>query len=428
MKILEVTHNWEALGVGGAERSAGALTNALNRTGMAEASLVACVRPGTTNAGAPFGFDADSGTVLVESSTDWAFFSWDDPRYAEHWRDLLQARQPDVVHMHHYAQAGMELPALVKSTLPGALVAVTLHDYMAVCARSGQMVDNEGRLCTSASVRKCASCMGWDVPYVAARNHYVSTGLRDIDLFLSPSRFLASRYVDWGVDPAKMHVVPNALEPHDTTSHDDSQVPPGVLVVSYLGQHTPFKGIGVFLDSVMLLKRSVRKRFAFNLFGSGSERFGEDFARGILEHPAIESGFVKYMGPYANQDVGKILSATDAIVVPSIWWENSPVVIEEALAARVAVLCSDVGGMREKVMHGRDGWHFARGSATSLAGLLAQIAEDPDLVKLVSMRKTPSAELVARLHLELFHMARGARHNGHEVGQTIAASQSETTQ
>lgn len=410
LRILEVTHSWEALGAGGAERSAGALTNALNRSGMAQATLVSCVRPGTANSGAPFGVDTASGAVLVESSTDWSFFSWEDPRFVENWRSLLLTRKPDVVHLHHYAQAGIELPSVIKSTLPGALVVLTLHEYMGICARSGQMVDSQGRLCRGAAVRKCASCMGWEPSFVAARDHYIRRGFRDVDVFISPSQFLADRYVEWGVDPSKLHVLPNALAPMNAVSDNEaSRHGSESLVVTYLGQHTPFKGIDVFLDSVMMLRSSVRKRFTFNLYGGEAERFGEDFARMISSHPAVALGHVKSMGPYANEDVGRILSATDAIVVPSIWWENSPVVIEEALHARVPVLCSDIGGMSEKVVSGRDGWHFARGSANSLAALFTRLAESEDLVAVSRMRKPLNSDLVARLHLEVFHQSMEAR-------------------
>ena len=54
-------------------------------------------------------------------------------------------------------------------------------------------------------------------------------------------------------------------------------------------------------------------------------------------------------------------------MVPSIWWENSPLVIQEAFFHRRPVICSDVGGMAEKVTDGVDGIHFRVGDAFSLA-------------------------------------------------------------
>jgi glycosyltransferase involved in cell wall biosynthesis len=57
----------------------------------------------------------------------------------------------------------------------------------------------------------------------------------------------------------------------------------------------------------------------------------------------------------------------DVVVLPSIWWENSPVVIQEARRNRVPIVCSNIGGMAEKVRDRVDGLHFQAGSAASLA-------------------------------------------------------------
>ena len=63
----------------------------------------------------------------------------------------------------------------------------------------------------------------------------------------------------------------------------------------------------------------------------------------------------------------------DVVLVPSIWWENSPLVIQEALRNGVPILCSDIGGMAEKVRDGIDGMHFPMGNPVALAQrLLAQ--------------------------------------------------------
>jgi glycosyltransferase involved in cell wall biosynthesis len=69
----------------------------------------------------------------------------------------------------------------------------------------------------------------------------------------------------------------------------------------------------------------------------------------------------------------------DWVVVPSIWWENSPLVIQEAFLHGRPVICSDVGGMAEKVTDGVNGLHFPAGDPAGLARVLAQAAANPDL-------------------------------------------------
>jgi glycosyltransferase involved in cell wall biosynthesis len=66
-------------------------------------------------------------------------------------------------------------------------------------------------------------------------------------------------------------------------------------------------------------------------------------------------------------------------VVPSIWWENSPLVIQEAFMHGRPVICSDIGGMAEKVIDGVNGLHFTAGDPRSLATVLRRAASDPEL-------------------------------------------------
>ena len=73
------------------------------------------------------------------------------------------------------------------------------------------------------------------------------------------------------------------------------------------------------------------------------------------------------------------MGACDWVVVPSIWWENSPLVIQEAFARGRPVICSDVGGMAEKVADGVDGLHFERGNPASLADTIERAITTPGL-------------------------------------------------
>jgi glycosyltransferase involved in cell wall biosynthesis len=69
----------------------------------------------------------------------------------------------------------------------------------------------------------------------------------------------------------------------------------------------------------------------------------------------------------------------DWVVVPSIWFENAPLVIQEAFAHGRPVICSDIGGMAEKVTDGVDGLHFRAGDAASLADVLGRAVRTPGL-------------------------------------------------
>ena len=113
---------------------------------------------------------------------------------------------------------------------------------------------------------------------------------------------------------------------------------------------------------------------------------------------------VRYVGPYEQGQVDRLMAAMDVVVVPSIWWENSPVVIQEAFRNRRPVICSDIGGMAEKVRDGIDGFHFPAGNALALARLIERLAAEPE--KLQAMREgmqiPPRPAETAGQHLALY--------------------------
>jgi glycosyltransferase involved in cell wall biosynthesis len=79
--------------------------------------------------------------------------------------------------------------------------------------------------------------------------------------------------------------------------------------------------------------------------------------------------------------VGEILAGLDMVVVPSIWYENSPLTIQEAFIARVPVITANEGGMAELVRDGIDGLHFRLGDAADLRRKLRYVATHPDVLE-----------------------------------------------
>jgi glycosyltransferase involved in cell wall biosynthesis len=78
------------------------------------------------------------------------------------------------------------------------------------------------------------------------------------------------------------------------------------------------------------------------------------------------------------------MQCVDLVLMPSIWWENSPVVIQEALRNRRPIVCSDIGGMAEKVRDGIDGFHFPVGNSIALSSLLLRLAKAPGRLKAIA--------------------------------------------
>src|SRR5690606_30056827 len=132
----------------------------------------------------------------------------------------------------------------------------------------------------------------------------------------------------------------------------------------------------------------------------------------------------RFYGAYQNTEMPRLMQSADWVVVPSIWWENSPVVIQEAFFHGRPVITSNIGGMAEKVQDGVDGLHFRVGSAEDLADRLVQALTEPRLWE--RLRGGITAPLghrdCALQHLQLYHEILDRRRQGQDGGARPAAS------
>lgn len=406
-RVMVLAHSHPALTRGGAEMAALRLFEGLRARGDVEVTFLGCGRePGGGRAGSaitqPFG---DGDFLYTMSGYDWFKFANHDERFPRDFAALLRRTRPDVLHFHHYSNFGVEAFMIARKILPNARIIVTLHEFLAICHHYGQMITRHSRtLCHKATPRDCTSCFPeFSRSDFFLRSQYIKRFLDEVDAFIAPSRFLAERYIAWGLPAGRVHVMENVI----ADANPAAQFPArddGLLRVGFFGQISFLKGTQVLFDAAAILEEDGVNNVAINIHGDDTtqpEEFREEFQAGL----ARAGRNVRFHGPYDNARVDALMRAQDVVVVPSIWWENSPVVIQEARRNRVPVICSDIGGMAEKVQPGTDGWHIAAGSAPELAALLRSLAAAPE--RLAAMRATirppqPSREAVEE-HLALYN-------------------------
>ena len=83
---------------------------------------------------------------------------------------------------------------------------------------------------------------------------------------------------------------------------------------------------------------------------------------------------------FSSEKVGEILATTDVVIVPSIWYENTPIVLREATACNVPAISSNAGGMTENIVEGRNGFVFEMGNSEHLRQVMQRIADDPPIL------------------------------------------------
>jgi glycosyltransferase involved in cell wall biosynthesis len=119
----------------------------------------------------------------------------------------------------------------------------------------------------------------------------------------------------------------------------------------------------------------LRKKMSVEIHGANLELQTAGFIKKVTKLLKQQSKHVSFHGAYEPEDLDQLMTDIDWLVVPSIWWENSPLVIQEAFNHKVPVIVSNIGGMAEKVENGVNGLHFRAGSASSLAEVLCQVLD-----------------------------------------------------
>lgn len=290
---------------------------------------------------------------------------------------FLAAQPVGVFHFHHLWRVGLDLVAELMDARPDARFVVTLHEMLAICAHHGQMIRTRGReLCRGFAPTQCAGCFPEHVPrHFALRRAAFLAVLRRFDAVVYPSDFVRRRFRDWGLDGPREVVLENYLG-DSLAAFPRRKAADASLAGSFgfFGQPTPFKGLDVLLRGFALALAGA-PGLTLSVFGCEREDVVGMFPEiaGALDQvgPAVS-----FFGRYDQAQVLDLMQTVGWVVVPSIWWENSPVVIQEAMRAGTPLVVSDIGGMAEKVRPGVDGLHFTRGSVQDLARVMRVAATD----------------------------------------------------
>ena len=390
-KVLYVLHNHPATRPGGAEAYALELYEAMRESDEFEPVLVARVGPhqhtqNLLRPGTPFSLVNDEDPAQYFVYTDAGVYDWflgtfpEKSLYTLYLKDLLRSFQPDVVHFQHTHFIGYDLVTLTRRVLPDVPIIYTLHEYIPICHRDGQLVRTIGeQLCTHASPRRCNQCFPeWSPQHFFLRERLIKAHLSHVDLFLAPSNFLLERYVDWGIPREKIRFEDYGRLPETPAPAQAGERPRNRL--GFFGQVSPYKGAEILLAAMRILKERMPDVHLW-LYGANMDVLPPDARESLVEamQTAAGDGNVTLAGAYDHAAVPRLMSEVDWVVVPSRWWENSPLVIQEAFMHGRPVICSDIGGMKEKVTHGVNGLHFVVANPHSLAETITQAITTPGL-------------------------------------------------
>ena len=361
------------------------------------------------------------GLPIVEITNNWRCSSfaetYNSPRVSDQIAHILRAVQPDVIHVHSLQNLSFELTAFARER--DVPIVSTLHDYTLVCPSGGQRIHRDDHhICEVIDAERCARCFrespdfalmsfgrltsftqkssvlrrpaaalartfpvlmrqavnvsrhaplfAVDAPDIERRLEAARRVFDDVDLFIAPSSFMAAEFQRLGICASKIRVSDYGMEQFRATPRIQRS---GPLRVGYVGTLVWHKGVHVLLDALRSLPSDTYEAKIFGSFSASPEYAAS------LQHQA-EGLPVRFMGPFERRDLADIYADLDVLVVPSLWLENSPLVIHEAFIAGVPVVGARIGGITELIAHGRNGLLYEPALPSDLARVLGDLAID----------------------------------------------------
>ncbi|MBM3268967.1 MAG: glycosyltransferase [Candidatus Sericytochromatia bacterium] len=300
----------------------------------------------------------------------------EDPPITAAFREVLDEFRPDVVHVHNLHNLGAALAGEIgRRGLRGFF---TPHNYWLVCPRL-YLFQGDMTLCEGPGTgARCGECAGHPDNHEA----YAERRARLRDLFiesgltcLAVSGAVRDVLVGNGFPADRVRVFYQGHRQADRLwaevgAKRPPRAPRAGVVFSFIGSALYHKGVQLLVAAAQTL----RGQFEVRVHGDGAPAL-QNFYRSLDPR-----GVVRHMGPYSYDEMPDILRSTDVAIIPSIWYDNAPLAVNECLAARVPVLGAEMGGIPEFLAPGLTGDVFAARDADSLARRMQEIIDRPETV------------------------------------------------
>ncbi len=378
-RILVVSNLFPPNTVGGAEIVALRQAHGLAARGH-KVVVLAGAQPSEEAPAGTLSFDVYEGIPVYRLSLrsldpDLNFY-W--PAAARRLRAVVASHDIEVVHFHNAMGLGANLIPAAKAAARRCIV--TLHDHWGFCFRQTRL-RTDGSLC--ANHEECAGCKQNVMPgnHVALpmrlRRDYIVWCVTQADQLLAPSGYMAYAYTQAGFPARLMSVLSNGIELDLVTAGPKEPSPEGTirfLWSGYLGEH---KGILVFLQAIEQLwrEKELSGRWQLTIAGEGHLR------------PAVEAALrsdklgdnVRFVGRLSRAELLDLLRSTDVSVLTSIWPENEPVTLLEAIASGTAQIATRIGGNVGLVEHAKSGFLVPPNDTAELVEAMRRYIVEPGL-------------------------------------------------
>ncbi|MBU1167709.1 glycosyltransferase [Patescibacteria group bacterium] len=339
-------------------------------------------------------------------------------------REYLSKVNPDVVHVQHLVGLSIDFIKIAKNR--NVPVLYTLHDFWFECPLIRKYYKNN--ICHDCGSSKCNECLitsfpltssssfiaaalkkmlktryvkritytllsGFNLSYLVQggqrrsllreRNKSFMEAFELVDVFISPSQFLADEVKKFGISKS-IKVVSHGLSiPSEKLLKDffeRKEKKNNEVRFCFMSHLAREKGIKELIDSFLKLKLKYSNVF-LDIYGSYNEN--DRYSKTVLEKLEGTEG-IKYHGVFSNESISRVLQNVDVVVVPSLWEEIYCLVVDEAYLHKIPVIVSNRGGMAERVKKGKGGYIFDPDVKDDLFDKMSLFADDPNHARKLS--------------------------------------------
>jgi len=347
-------------------------------------------------------------------------------------RNIIHKRQPDIIHVTHLMGHTAVLLEVIRDMKIPAIA--TLTDFYGICPNS-KLMRYDGGLCTGPNPRStnCLSCyireheyefsnrksmaslirndfslpaVSTLLPWIASLPKYTDSLIHNriqgvVDrigymkslydtyrCMITPTDFLHHAYEKNRFYPEKLKKINfginlNLVKPwRRTIEHAPSSVTFG-----YIGQITPHKGVDLLMEAFAGLNG---KQATLSIFGPRNQ---DAAYMDQLQKLSGGNESIVFRDTFPSDQLGQVLSTIDVLVIPSRWYENSPLVLLYALATKTPVIATDMKGMSEFVKNDFNGYTFNKDDANHLRAIMQHIVDNPAILKTLSRNADYSKDI-----------------------------------
>jgi len=249
--------------------------------------------------------------------------------YSAKFKEILTKVKPDVVHHHDITFLGQNL----FQKQGNYIQLYTAHNYWLICPNRELL--RFGKVCEKPSL--CSLCLlsSKRLPQVWRWGKSIEETIKDIDVIIAPSEYIKLRL---GFKLNKeIKFLPNFIP-----NFEKEIVPSGYgNFFLFVGQLIERKGIMNILNTFKQHKNEIDANLI--IVGSGSLEF--EIKNYIKDHGLEKK--VELLGRVDNEQLWSLYNDALALIVPSIWPENNPLVALEAMSVGTPVIGTNAGGLGE---------------------------------------------------------------------------------